>query len=523
LSSRLGLFTALVVVVLVLLALGAGALWRLSPRGEGNTLQRLAKNSLFPMATSFLNKLLDMGFALYMFRVLGDEGVGKYTFAVVILGYLDILANFGLGTLLTREVAKDRRFSDRYLGNTLVSRALLWVASLAVVALILGPAASPLGITPDVSAAILLLTLGLLPSLVSGTLSALFMAYERFEHPAAVSVLTGLLKVLLGTAALATGWGFVGLAGVSVIVNLITMMMLLLLTRSVLYRPRLEFQAAFSWKMLGASYPLMLNNLLNSVFYRVDSLMLKPMAGDAALGWYGTAYKFIDGLGIISSTFTLAFFPLLSQYAHSSRGSLVRAFRLGLKLLLMVSLPISVGTTLIAPEIILLFAGPGFLPHSATALRILIWFLPFSFVNGLTQYLLIAIDQQRFITWSFLAAATFNLAANLLLIPILGYMGAAITTVMSEWILMVPFWYCVRRHLPPVPLLSMAWRPALASGAMGLEVWALRDWSILLAVALAPAVYIAGLLALRGFEKEEMGLLSRLLPARIAGWAKKLG
>lgn len=266
--------------------------------------------------------------------------------------------------------------------------------------------------------------------------------------------------------------------------------------------------------MLGVSYPLMLNNLLNSVFFRVDSLMIKPMVGDTALGWYGTAYKFIDGLGIISSSFTLALFPLLSQYAHSARDSLARVFGLGIKLLLMVSLPIAVGTTLIAPEIILLFAGPDFLPHSAIALQILIWFLPFSFVNGLTQYVLIAINQQRFITFSFLAATSFNLVTNLLLIPVLGYAGAAITTVMSEWVLMIPFWYCVRRHLPPIPVLSIAWRPAVASAAMGVVVWALRDWNLLLAIAVAPPVYGAGLLMLRSFEKEELELLGRLMPWR---------
>ena len=264
--------------------------------------------------------------------------------------------------------------------------------------------------------------------------------------------------------------------------------------------------------MLRASYPLMLNNLLNSVFFRVDSLMLKPMAGDAALGWYGTAYKFIDGLGIISSSFTLALFPLLSQYAQSSRESLARVFGFALKVLLMVSLPISVGTTLIAPEIILLFAGPEYLPHSAMALQLLIWFLPFSFMNGVTQYLLIAINQQRFITLSFLIATVFNLVANLLLIPTLGYLGAAITTVLSEWVLMIPFWYCLRRYLPPVPLLGLAWRPVLASAIMGLEVWGLRDLNLLLAIALAPVIYGAGLLVLRSFDEEEVALLRRLLP-----------
>lgn len=508
LSGRQALFAALVAFSFILLALGSAAILAFYRKGADTPLQRLAKNSAFPMATSLLNKLLDLAFAMYMVRILEADGVGRYTFAVVVIGYLDILANFGLGTLLTREVARDHASANRYLGNTLATRGGLWVASLLAVGLVLGPLSGPLGITQDVGIAILLLSLALLPSLVSGTLSALFQAYEKFEYPAAVTVLTTLLKIALGVAALATGMGIVGLAGVSVAVNLVTLVVLAGLTLAVLYRPRPEFSIRFSREMLKVSYPLMLNNLLNSLFFRMDSLMLKPMAGDAALGWYGTAYKFIDGLGIISSSFTLALFPVLSRHAGSGE-QVARTFGYALKLMLMVSLPICVGTTLIAEEIILAFAGPAFLPHSAIALQVLIWFLPFSFINGVTQYLLIAINQQRFITISFVIATAFNLATNLLLIPRYGYLGAAITTVLSEWALMVPFWYCIRRHLPPVPVFGPAWRPALAAAAMGLEVWLLRDLSLPLAVALAPLVYAAALFALRTFTQEELELVRK--------------
>lgn len=511
-STRLGLLAFAVVLSLILLAAGFVAVLRLYPKGADSTFQRVAKNSLFPMATSLLGRLLDMAFAMYWLRVLGSDETGKYAFAVVIVSHLDILANFGLGTLLTREVARDRQAAGRYLGNTLATRLALWALSMVVVGVLLGPLSGAMGITPDVGAAILLFAIGLLPSLMSGTLSALFQAYEKFEYPAAVTVLTTVLKIALGVAALESGLGFVGIAGVSTVVNLLTLALLFGLMLAVLFRPRLELDFAFSRDMLKVSYPLMLNNLLNSLFFRVDSVMLKPMAGNTALGYYSTAYKFIDGLGIISSSFTLAIFPLLSQHAQSSRELLARTFGFALKLLLVVSLPICIGTTLIASEVILLFAGAKFLPDSAIALQILIWFLPLSFVNGVTQYLLIAINQQRFITVSFAVATVFNLATNLLLIPRYGYIGAAVTTVLSEWVLMVPFWYCVSRNLPPIPLPGLVWRPALASAVMGLGMWLVQGWSLPLAVVMAPAVYGTALIALRTFDQEEIAMLKKALP-----------
>ena len=108
------------------------------------------------------------------------------------------------------------------------------------------------------------------------------------------------------------------------------------------------------------------------------------------------------------------------------------------------------------------------------ALQILIWFLPFSFVNSVTQYVLIAIDQQRFLTKAFLIGVTFNIVANLLVIPVYSYKGAAVVTILSELALLIPFYYAVRKHLGPLPWLSLFWQPTVASAVMAAVMWLLQ-------------------------------------------------
>src|SRR5206468_3353348 len=60
-------------------------------RGEG-TARRVARNALSGMGTSILNKAIDFGFAILMARLLGADGIGRYAFAVVVAGYLEILS-----------------------------------------------------------------------------------------------------------------------------------------------------------------------------------------------------------------------------------------------------------------------------------------------------------------------------------------------------------------------------------------------------------------------------------------------
>ncbi|MCL4459697.1 MAG: oligosaccharide flippase family protein [Chloroflexi bacterium] len=512
LSFKVGLLGSFLAFLTLLL--GAGYLaWRwLYQEQQGmSTVQRIAKNSLTPMSTSLLNKVIDLAFAMFMLRILNPTAVGKYYFAIILIGYFEILTNFGLNTLLTREVAKDPASGNRYLNSTTIVRLLLCLVSAPLIFGLVLLWRIAFGLDLETIIVIGLLSLSLVPSNMATGLSSLFYAYEKLEYPAAVSVVTNLLKVALGVAALLAGWGIIGLAAVSVLINVITALVFVYLVQSIFFKPRLGFDGVLTRTALGESYPLMLNHLLATVFFRIDIMFLQPMRGDAEVGYYSTAYRFLNALNIIPSSFTFAIFPIISRYAESAKEALLRAYVLSLKVLLIVSLPITVGTAMLAPELILLLGGEQYLPYSAIALQLLITFLPLSYINSVTQYVLIAVNQQRFLTLSFLIGATFNIVANLLLIPPLGYVGASIVTVLSEVVLLVPFMYSVHRHVGEVSLLALAVRPTVAALLMGLFMWWLRALNPLLLVPWAGLVYFALLLLLRTFDAQDVLLLRRLL------------
>jgi O-antigen/teichoic acid export membrane protein len=521
-SFQLGLFASFIAGVITCL-LAANWLWGRFYResDEDSVVKRVAKNSLTPMTLSLLNKGIDFAFAMLRLRILAPTGEGRYTFAIGFIGYFEILTIFGLGTLLTREVAKDRGQANRYLNNTVVLRVMLCLAALPLIGLGILLYTRFGGLTRDTATAIVLFALGLFFSNVADALSAVFNAYEKMEYPAIISTMTTVLKVSLGAGVLLLGWGFVGLAGVSVVGNLFTVTVLSALVLRHCLRPRLgtDIDFGFQRQMLDLSFPLMINHLLATIFFRIDILLLKPMKGDTVVGYYGAALKYIDGLNVIPSFFTIAIFPLMSRYATSARESLLRAYILSLRLLLMLALPVAVGTPFIARELILILGGGEYLPHSMIALQLLIGFFPFSCINQVTQYVLIALDQQRFLTKAFVIGVAFNLIANLIFIPMYSYQAAAVIAILSEITLLIPFYYCVRRSLAPIPWLSIIWRPALASALMGAVMGLLRGLNVLLLIPSAAVVYFVALIAVGAFSQEEMGLLKRLLP--VDRWRSK--
>jgi O-antigen/teichoic acid export membrane protein len=515
-AVKFGAFTSAIAALALTLAVGMW-LWRYFYResAEDSTARRVAKNSVAPMALTLMNRAIDLVFAAFMLRLLGPGDAGKYYFAGVLITWFEIWTNFGLNTYLTREVAHDRAHANRYLANTTVLRLGLGALSFPMLALVMLGLAQFSALDGDTAWAIILLAIGLAPSSVSTGLTALFYAYEKAEYPAAITTLTTLLKVTFGALALLLGYGFVGLAGVSILVNTITMLILAALVVRLFFIPRFEFDPSLQRIMIRESWPLMINHLLATLFFKVDVTLLQPIRGAVEVGWYSTSYKFIEAYNIIPSFFTFALFPVMSRQAREDRPALVRSYQLAVKLLVTVALPGAVVTTFLSPTLIGLLAGDEFLPHGAIALTLMVWSIPVGWINSVTNYVLIAIGQQRALTRAFIIGLTFNVAANLIFIPIYGYAAAAVITILSEIVEGLPFYLTLHRTLAPIPWFSILWRPALSAAAMFGLTWA--GWQVhpLLGLALGSTIYVGLILGLKAFDGDERAQLISILPLRM--------
>ncbi len=513
-SVKVGAFFSFLSGMLVLfLAVVWGWRYLYREENERSTVHRIAKNSLVPIGLNLFNRMIDFAFAALMLRLLGPANAGDYYYAIVIFGWFEILTNFGLDAYLTREVARHREQGNRYFFNTTVVRILLiavgvplLVAFIALRQHLIHPPAPR-----QAMVALGLLYVGLVPGSISKGLTSLFYAYEKAEYPAAIATITTLLKVTLGTVALLLGWGIVGLAAFSIVINVVTMSILLWLALRLFFHFRREPDAALRREMMSESWPLMLNHLLATLFFKVDVVLLEAVWGSAVVGWYSTAYKFLDALNIIPAMFTFAVFPIVSRQAREDRGAFLRSYRLGVKLLLALALPAAVVTTLFARELVLLLGDRAYLPHSQIALQIMIWSIPIGWMNSLTNYELIALDQQRYLTRAFFIGVTFNVVANLLLMPRYGYPASAVITILSELALFIPFSVGMRRQLGTIGWWGILGKPLLAAAAMGAVVLLLLPLGKGVALLGALIAYPLAAWRLRLFSAEEQAVLKPLV------------
>jgi O-antigen/teichoic acid export membrane protein len=517
-SVKVGAFVSFIAGMAVLFLVGI-YLWRFFYREEddASTVKRVAKNSIAPIILNIFLRAIEMAFAMLMARILGPAGTGRYAWAANVYLWLDTVANFGLEMYLMREAARDRGCAWRIFLNSTVLRLLLFVGVIPAMGIFLGgwdALTSPL--EAETVWTVVLLYAGLLPFTLANNLTALFRAYEKHEFPAAVQTATTIIKVILGTLALVGGLGIVGLAGASIVTNTATLLILAVLAYRLIWPDLVRERGGLDWPlqrtMLVTSWPVMASTLLQILFPIVNVLLLKPLQGDTAVGWYDAGYKWLNMLVVIPTLFTYAIFPVMSRQAAQDRSELRRSYRLSVKLLTMLALPAAILFTLLATPLVSVLSGSAYLPHGALALRILIWSILFGWINSLTNYVLMALDRQRQVMLASGARVVFAVAGNLLLVRQFGYIASAAIIVSGELLLLILFSVDLRRHLGSLGWGKLLWRVALAGLLMGSTVWAASFIHPALALLAGAVVYPAALLLLRALTPEERAALAPLLP-----------
>lgn len=482
-----------------------------------NPLQRIFRNSAAPLVAQLVNRAMDLGFAFVAVRALGPGGNGAYEYAVAIWLYLKTFTDFGLGVLATRDVAQRPALAGEYLGLTTLLRLALWATALPLMVAFALANWRWLGSSGASTAALLLLVLSIVPDSWSDAANAICNAREAMVGPAALTVVKNLIKTAIGLGCLALGWGVIGLALTALLTNLIAAWLFAFLLRGLGVRPAWRWSGGAGRQLLGEAWPLLLNNLLAGLFFSFDTVVLKSARGEAELGQYRVPYKLLNMLLLVPQYGTLALFPHLARLAAAGGRAFAETYALATKLLLALALPVSVAVAFVAPDLIWVLAGDQYLPDGGTALRLLIWFLPFSYVNSLTQYVLIAAGLQRAITPAFALTFAFNLGANLIFTPRYGFVAAALITVLSEVVLLVPFLWFLRHRAAALPPPGVALRPLAAAAAMGATGWAVwrslgdAPYAPWVAALLGGAIYCAALVLLGAVGATERRLALRLL------------
>lgn len=470
----------------------------------------IAKNTGILVALEIITRITGIILTIAVARTLGAADFGLFTFAFSFSGLFAIFAMFGLDRLVTREVARDHERTGSYLGRVLVvETALSTIAMILMFTILLA-----LGYQPSKILIVAMASAIMLVESFIRLIACFFRAYQRMEYEALVRTFLRVLNVSISLVVLYLGYSLIAL----VAAQLAVITLALSLSFSIVCRKIAKPVFTLRWHpyrvLFKAAIPFAISMAFINIYVRSDIILLSLLKGDEVTGWYSAARTFIRIFYFIPESFTGALLPAMAQF-QSSQEAWHNAYRRSMKYLLLIALPIAIGLAMRSNQFVRLLLGEQY-SHSADILAVIIWVLVVVFMNHGASNALISIDREKTYLVIVGFGAALSVAANWLLIPLLGPYGAASAWLLTECIVLVCQFYALavagrRTHLGQI----MA-KP-LASGLVLASVLHLsKGMSLALIVPLGAVVYIAALLLLRTFEEDEILLMNDLVQSGLS-------
>ncbi|HEY5451822.1 MAG TPA: oligosaccharide flippase family protein [Polyangia bacterium] len=379
-------------------------------------------------------------------RTLGEARFGRFAFASSLAVVLAFATDLGLTIWTTRALARRGEATGPLLATGLRMRL---AASAVVMAAFAGVALA----VEDRGLAVAVLALGA-AALARGLCDharAVFRANERLGDEGKLNTAIAVLGMGGGIAGLLAGAGGIAALALGILAGTLAGAAygFLLLGRN--YGP---WAGPADWtlarRMLREAAPFYLAGAFTLVYARADVLLLKLRSFDTEVGAYRAAGQLVEVVKQLPVLLMTATFPQLARGFHESRAALIRTERAIMGLLLGSGVLLGAALALAADPIIMLPFGADF-GRAVPALRTLALAVPLQFVNCGVLHFFIARDRGG-LNMAFAAAmVVVNGGTNLALDGVLGAVGAAAATVVTEAALLACCLYALgvlRREAP---------------------------------------------------------------------------
>jgi len=474
-----------------------------TPQQQSIGHERILRNTSYLTGAFIVQKILSFLYFIFIARALGPYDLGLYDPAKALIPILLILIDFSLSPVLTREVARKPEKSFVYLSNVLAVKAIF-----AVILLVLFGIITNFSSFAEIERSVIyLIALIVAFDSFTATFFAVFRGLQNMKYEAFGMIITQSVTIVIGLLSLHYGEGIRGLFLATLVGSIINFFYAFTVIKK-----RLGVLASFRWQkdiikmFLITAIPFALSAILAKVFTYTDRFVLLIQSGREFVGYYATANKLTFALEFLPSAFAAAFYPAMSAAFITDKKLLTQIFERSLFYLILIGTPIATGAVVLAQNIfVTLWAGDylkSILPFQIMISSIIVIFLNFpigSFLN--------ATNNQKINTINMAITVLVNVGLNLILVQQLQYVGSAIATALSEFLL---FTLGLRKVSQLInfskKFLVRSFLGAIAvSGTLAAVIYfTVRDQSLYIILPAYIILYLAGLYLLKIFRKEDL-------------------
>ncbi len=439
-----------------------------------------------------------------LFRYLGAEMYGKFQFTLSYVALFGVVVDFGIQQYITKKISEDKTQTKRYFHNFLAVEVILVIL---VYAAMVGVAYYN-GYEPLVRKAIMVGGLGVAVTGLFYPFLSVMTAHYDLKKVAFINFLASVINVSIITITIWSGGSIVLLISQQVIFALVALVLYYVFVRKHIPNPEIgKGVRSLNWVLIKtmfiAALPFALLVGFSTVYNKIDIVLITKILGYKSTGLYAAAYKFYELASFFPAVVSHTLYPLFTNLIANGRIDDLRiTFERYLRLMIALALPMSVGAMMLARSLIVALGGEEF-AASAPILMVLAWAPAILFIYIVANAIVIS-QLTKFAVVITGTNVVINIVGNIILLPRVGLVGAAIMTLISEALQGMFYFYFVRKKIMKFAFFSLLWRPVIASAVMGGLLWYFRDLHLFVVIPLGAVVYGASLLLLKFFRKDDI-------------------
>jgi O-antigen/teichoic acid export membrane protein len=484
-----------------------------------SAVSKVAKNTTVLLVAQIISYILAFFYTIYTARYLGASGFGIISSALALGALLSIFTELGLSTLTVREVSRDKSLANKYIGNTLALKIILSSITLTALVLIV-----TLGHYPQqIALVIYYITLSYVVGAFTSIFYSIFQAYEKMEYQSIGQIINSIIMFSGILLIISYQLSIIEFGLIYLIASIISLVYGIIICVWKFVLPKIEIDMNLwknaltnieldtnLWKFLiTEAVPLAISGVFLLIAFRIDTILLLYYNGAEAVGFYNAAFGLMTALMFVPFVYVSAIFPLLSRLNVSSKELLKYSYEKSFKYLLILGLPIAVGTTLLASPIILLIYKSAF-SQSIVALQILIWAIPIIFINYILGTAINSINKQRETVKTAFLAMILNIVLNVYLLPTYGLIAACYITVLTELTCFILWYHIMNVHGYKFNILKILYKPLIASLVMAAAILVLHA-NLFVIIIIATIIYFGVLYILKTFTQDDISLIKKIL------------
>ena len=198
------------------------------------------------------------------------------------------------------------------------------------------------------------------------------------------------------------------------------------------------FDFRIGMKLLTDSWPLILSSMVVMIYMRIDQIMLKEILGDYDVGIYSAAIRISEAWYFIPALITTSLFPAVLNAKSGGRGAYLPRLQNMYCLMVLISISVAVAFTFVSEWVINVLYGSAY-EGAGDILAVHVWAGVFVSLGVARSGWIISENLQIYSMVYICLGAIFNVVGNYFFIPVWGAVGAAVITLLSQFLVVMIF------------------------------------------------------------------------------------